>query len=210
MRIKQGVIQFMEFNEKLQELRKQKKLTQEELAESLYISRTAISKWESGRGYPSIESLKAISEFFSVSIDELLSGKELIRVAEKDSIGKLQHMCDLVFGLLDCALIMFLFLPFFAQRDNNFIRQVSLLSLTEGQWFTKVAYLIVVLLTIVWGIGTLALQNYHNVIWVKSKNIISVLLSTFGVIIFMASFQPYAAFITFVFLIIKGVLLIKR
>ena len=39
----------MEFNEKLQELRKQKDLTQEELAEKLYVSRTAISKWESGR-----------------------------------------------------------------------------------------------------------------------------------------------------------------
>jgi transcriptional regulator with XRE-family HTH domain len=47
----------MEFNEKLQELRKQKGLTQEELAEKLYVSRTAISKWESGRGYPNIESL---------------------------------------------------------------------------------------------------------------------------------------------------------
>ena len=47
-------------------------LTQEELAESLYVSRTAISKWESGRGYPNIDSLKAISKFFSVTIDELL------------------------------------------------------------------------------------------------------------------------------------------
>jgi len=46
----------MEFNEKLQELRKQRGLTQEELAEKLYVSRTAISKWESGRGYPNIES----------------------------------------------------------------------------------------------------------------------------------------------------------
>ena len=47
----------MEFNEKLQSLRKNKGLTQEELAEALYVSRTAISKWESGRGYPSIDSL---------------------------------------------------------------------------------------------------------------------------------------------------------
>jgi len=199
----------MEFNEKLQELRKQKKITQEELAESLYVSRTAISKWESGRGYPSIESLKAISDFFSLSIDELLSGKELIRIVEKDSIGKLQNIRDLVFGLLDCALILFLFIPFFAQKDDDFIRQVSLIALTEVQWFIKTTYLIVALLTIAWGIGTLALQNYHSVIWMKSKNIISVMLSTLGVIIFMASFQPYAAFFTFVFLIIKGVLLIK-
>ena len=65
----------MEIHEKLQELRKQKKLTQEELSEILFVSRTAISKWESGRGYPSIDSLKAIAEFFGVTIDELLSNR---------------------------------------------------------------------------------------------------------------------------------------
>ena len=47
----------MEFNEKLQKLRTNENLTQEELAEKLYVSRAAISKWESGRGYPSIDSL---------------------------------------------------------------------------------------------------------------------------------------------------------
>lgn len=68
----------MEFHEKLQQLRKQNNLTQEQLAEQLYVSRTAISKWESGRGYPSLESLKCISKLFSISIDELLSNNELI------------------------------------------------------------------------------------------------------------------------------------
>lgn len=70
----------MELSEKLQELRKEKGLTQEELAEALFVSRTAISKWESGRGVPNIESLKAISKFFSVSIDELLSGEEILKI----------------------------------------------------------------------------------------------------------------------------------
>ena len=50
----------MEFNEKLQELRKGKGLTQEELAQEIFVSRTAVSKWESGRGYPNIDSLKDI------------------------------------------------------------------------------------------------------------------------------------------------------
>jgi transcriptional regulator with XRE-family HTH domain len=69
----------MEFHEKLQYLRKQNQWTQEQLAEKLYVSRTAVSKWESGKGYPNIESLKAISKIFAISIDELLSGEELIQ-----------------------------------------------------------------------------------------------------------------------------------
>ena len=60
----------MEFHEKLQELRKKKGLTQEELAEALYVSRTAVSKWESGRGYPSIDSLKAIGSFFGMTYEK--------------------------------------------------------------------------------------------------------------------------------------------
>ena len=74
----------MEFNEKLQELRKGKGLTQEELAEKLFVSRAAISKWESGRGYPSIDSLKEISRFFSVTIDEMICPEEIISAAEEE------------------------------------------------------------------------------------------------------------------------------
>ena len=47
----------MEFNEKLQQLRIGKNLTQQQLAEQLYVSRTAISKWESGKGYPDRKSV---------------------------------------------------------------------------------------------------------------------------------------------------------
>ena len=66
----------MKFCEKLQQLRKQKGLTQEQLAEKMFVSRTAVSKWESGKGYPNLDSLKNLSEIFSVSIDDLLSGEE--------------------------------------------------------------------------------------------------------------------------------------
>ena len=62
----------MEFSEKLQQLRKQKGLTQEELAQSLYVSRTAISKWESGQSVPESDKLIVISDFFGVSLDYLL------------------------------------------------------------------------------------------------------------------------------------------
>ena len=86
----------IEFCEKLQDLRKQKGLTQEELAGKLYVSRTAISKWESGRGYPSIDSLKEISKYFSVTIDDLLSGDKLISIAQNENklnIRKIYNHC---------------------------------------------------------------------------------------------------------------------
>ena len=93
----------MEFYEKLQELRKSRGLTQEKLAEMLYVSRTAISKWESGRGYPNIDSLKAISKCFSVSLDDLLSSETILTIAEEDGKQKEDRMQSLVFGLLDCG-----------------------------------------------------------------------------------------------------------
>ena len=89
----------MEFNEKLLELRKQKGLTQEEVADALYVSRTAISKWESGRGYPNIDSLKAIAKFFDITIDQLLSGEELLTIAEEDTRQTKKHLHDLVSGV---------------------------------------------------------------------------------------------------------------
>lgn len=91
----------LEFHEKLQELRKSRNLTQEELAEELYVSRTAISKWESGRGYPSIDSLKTISGFFSILIDELLSADALVSIAEKENRSNIQRICDVLFGTVD-------------------------------------------------------------------------------------------------------------
>ena len=110
----------MEFNEKLQELRKQKGFTQEELAVRLFVARTAVSKWESGRGYPNIDSLKAISKLFSVTIDELLSGDELLSFAEEENKNKENSIRKLVFGLLDICIVMLLFLPFFCAKRRCF------------------------------------------------------------------------------------------
>ena len=63
----------MTFEEKLKDLRKQKGISQEQLAEKIYVSRQAITKWESGNGLPDIENLIAISSLFNESLDSLLS-----------------------------------------------------------------------------------------------------------------------------------------
>ena len=200
----------MEFNEKLQELRKQKGLTQEELAEYLYVSRAAISKWESGRGYPNLESLKAIAKFFSVTIDDLLSSGEVLTIAEDDHQQREHHLRDLVFGLLDCSMIIFLFLPFFGQKAGGGIQAVSLLSLTEISLGLKIAYFIVVIGSIGWGILTLALQNCHLTVWMRNKSNISLVLNAIGTLLFTISLQPYAAVFLFMFLTIKVLLITKK
>ena len=204
-----GDFKFMEFNEKLQELRKQKGLTQEELAEMLYVSRAAVSKWESGRGYPNIDSLKAISKFFSVSLDDLLSSDAVLTIAEEESREREKHFRSLVFGLLDCCAAVFLFLPFFGQKAGNAVQGVSLLSLTSIEMYVKTAYLIIIFAVIVCGILQLALQNVRAKFWINNKDKISLGLSAAGVLIFTVSLQPYAAAFMFVFLVIKALMLIK-
>jgi len=200
----------MEFNEKLQELRKQKGLTQEALAEKLYVSRTAISKWESGKGYPNIESLKAIAKFFSVTVDELLSSDEVLTIAEEDNKRNETHFRDLMYGLLDLGIAMLLFLPFFAERADGIIQSVSLIALEGVQPYLKIAYFAVVILMIIMGILMLALQNCQWVAWIKSKATVSLILGAVAVLVFMISSQPYAAVFAFALLAMKAVMLIKR
>ena len=195
----------MEFNKKLQALRKQKGITQEELAEAIYVSRTAVSKWESGRGYPNIDSLKELARFFSVTIDELLSGDEVINIAKQD----IKQKQNLIFSLFDISVAMFLFLPLFSQKIDGDIFAVSLLSLTEIQPYLKVLYFILVFATILFGILSLALQNYQKPFFDKNKSKISLALNILALILFIISLQPYASIFMLVFVAIKALLIAK-
>ena len=198
----------MELNEKLQELRKQKGLTQEELAEFLFVSRTAISKWESGRGYPNIDSLKAIAKFFGITIDALLSGDELLVIAEEETQKARMHICDLVFGLLDCSVAMFFFMPLFGQKAET-IRAVALPALTQAAPYTKAAFFALTIAMIVSGILQLALQNCRRPFWTVNKSKLSLGVNALGALLLIIGLQPYAAALLVVFLVIKAAMLIK-
>ena len=201
----------MEFNEKLQELRKSKGLTQEELAAALYVSRTAVSKWESGRGYPSIDSLKMIAKFFAVTVDELISGEEVLTIAKEESKQRENKLRTLVFGLVDVSTILLLFLPLFGQKADGIVKSVSLISLTEISPILKFAYFFLIGLAVLTGILTLAFQNINFSLWEKSKFLFSLILSTVGVFVFIvSSHQDYAAVLLFVLLIIKTFVFIKQ
>lgn len=200
----------MEFSAKLQTLRKQKGLTQEELAGVLYVSRTAISKWESGRGTPNLESLKAIGKFFGLSLDALLSGEELLTAADEEAKKRETRIRDLVFGLLDCGMLLFLFLPLFAQRGGKAVTAVSLFALTDTALFVRAAVYAVVFGCAATGILTLALQNSDAQFWVKHKYALSVGFGVAAVCIFVLTLHPYAAILAFGFLVVKVFILLKR
>ena len=200
----------MEFNEKLQELRKQKGLTQEELAERLFVSRTAVSKWESGRGYPNIDSLKAIAGFFSVTVDQLLSSEELLTAAEdsqKQTVGRLR---DLWFGLTDLCMALLLFLPLFATETDGGVQTASLLSLCGAEVYLTAAYYAVVAGAILTGIVTLALQGLAATAWVKTKTVLSLSIGVVAVLLFIITRQPYAATLAFCLLAVKTVTVMKH
>lgn len=200
----------MEFHEKLQQLRKKRGLTQEALAEHLYVSRTAVSKWESGRGYPNIDSLKAIAAFYAVSIDDLLSGSQALTIAEEDSRTKENHFRDLVFGLLDVSAAMFFFLPLFGETTAEGVHEASLLSMTALPVYLRAAYCAVIAGMIISGILTLALQSCRHPLWLRGKRVLSLAFHAAGTLLFIISPQPYAAAFLFVFLAIKALMLAKK
>lgn len=200
----------MEFNEKLQRLRKQKGLTQEALAKALYVSRAAISKWESGRGYPNIDSLRTIASFFGLSVDDLLSGDELLAVAEEHSKQNVAHFQDLVCGSLDLCTALLLFLPLFAQRTDGVIHEVSLLSLTAISTYLRFIYFIFVAAATASGILMLALHSCGNAFWMRAKYKLSLGISVLGVLLFILGQQPYGAIYLFAFLTVKVFALTKK
>lgn len=79
----------MEFHSKLYNLRKQKGLSQEELANRLNVSRQTISKWEVGDSTPEMEKLIAISDLFGISLDELVMDKAPVKTEEVSAKSEL-------------------------------------------------------------------------------------------------------------------------
>jgi transcriptional regulator with XRE-family HTH domain len=197
----------VEFHEKLQELRKGRGLTQEELAEALYVSRTAISKWESGRGYPSIDSLKEISHYFSVSIDDLLSSEKLLSIAERENKAKLRNMCNVLLGMLDICSFALIVLPLYPNIINDYVYSVNLLAYTQTASLNLLLYWGVFLSLIVIGMIKLLLTKLEMEKSNKIMTCVSMTLSVLGVMLLAVTKQVYAVVVMFLLLIIKGVLL---
>ncbi|WP_326717217.1 helix-turn-helix domain-containing protein [Vagococcus jeotgali] len=110
----------MNIAETVKKYRNEKKLTQEQLAKELNVSRSAVSSWEVGRNYPDLEMLVSISDLFGISLDELLreDNQVLEKITEDTQIRKKQtkKIKWLMIGII-CLILMILFISF--QSPNN-------------------------------------------------------------------------------------------
>lgn len=200
----------MEFGEKIQKLRNQNKWTQEQLAEKLYVSRTAVSKWESGKGYPNIDSLKDIAKLFNKTIDELLSSEEIIDIAKEENTSNIKRTNNLIYGLLDIISILFIFLPLYAQKKEEFVYSVPLMSTNDVSTIIKISYIVILVILSLIGIAELIIQFIDNKKIQRVVNIISLIIESFSVLFFMISRQTYLTAIIFIILTIKIIVVIKN
>lgn len=198
----------MEFNEKLQELRKSKGMTQEELAQAIFVSRTAVSKWESGRGYPNIDSLKALAKYFSVTVDELISPDEIITAAEDEKQELIGKYTSLLCQVLDVFTALLLLIPIFGNGADK--RSTSLFALTDTPLWIMIVYAVVIGLTVLNGVCGLIISRFDKPLWNKHRLATGVALSVIACVLFIVTRQPYAGVFCFAVLVIKGYLMLRR
>ena len=199
----------MELGEKLQKLRNSREMTQEELAQAIYVSRTAVSKWESGRGYPSIDSLKAISSFFSVSVDDLLSGDKLIDLAETENKRNIRSVCDLLFGIADVLALTLVILPLYPNAIAGEVYAVDLLAYSQAAPTILVIHWALFGLLFAAGCVKAAMALLKNEKGRKAISFFSVAIGIVTVFFLALTREPYATAMAFALLIIKGLMLIR-
>ena len=199
----------MEFNEKLKQLRKSNGLTQEDLAEALYVSRTAVSKWESGRGYPNIESLKDISTLFSVSIDDLLSGEKLISIAQKENKSNIRNLCDLLFGVADLFSVILIILPLYPDKIDEFVYSVNLLNYTQVSDVNIKIYWALYIILLTFGVLKVVFSKLRSEKYNKFLIYASIIINVISVLFLALTREVYAVVVAFLLLFIKTLIFIK-
>ena len=189
----------MEFGEKLQELRKNKGLTQEELGEILFVTRTTISKWESGRGYPSIDSLKAISSYFHVSIDDLLTADKALDLAQNEQQTKLQYL----YAFIDFLHLALIVLPIYPKEIDGFIYCVNLWHYDSLATYNQYMYWFLFYLFVIHSLLECIFKK-------KVIQYVSYVLSIITIFYLVLTREVYACIIVVIITILKTILLFNH
>ena len=110
----------MELNAQIKKYRTELNLSQEELAEKVYVTRQTISNWENGKSYPDIHSLLLLSSLFNVSLDQLIKGdvETMKEIINEQEVKKLNHYSTIYavhfIVLLLSAVPLFMWLEWYA------------------------------------------------------------------------------------------------
>ena len=197
----------MDFGEKLKALRTERGLTQEQLAARLYVSRTAVSKWETGGGSPNLDSLQAVARLFDVSVDDLLSTDDLIVLARDERRSSARSGGMLSFGLLDMLAVVFAFLPLYGVDDGSFVRMANLAdygaSVDFGASFAVMAAAVVSLMFV--GAVEIVLAAAGSRRAARIVALVGFAVQALAVVLFASTMQPYATTLMFVLLLAKVV-----
>ena len=197
----------MDFGEKLKALRTERGLTQEQLAARLYVSRTAVSKWETGGGSPNLDSLQAVARLFDVSVDDLLSTDDLIVLARDERRSTARSSGMLSFGLLDVLAVVFAFIPLYGVDDGSFVRMANLAdygaSVDFGASFAVMAAAVVSLMFV--GAVEIVLAAAGSRRADRIVALVGFAVQALAVVLFASTMQPYATTLMFVLLLAKVV-----
>ena len=155
-----GGMDFMELGNHIKHYRNEKELSQEELAERVYVTRQTISNWENNKNYPDINSIVLLSEIFEVSIDNLIKGdlEQMKKKINSEEVKKLNFYATMMGILMVAAFISLIpmikfiglygFIPYFVlvgcamffaikvekiKKDNDIQTYKEIIAFTEGK-----------------------------------------------------------------------------
>ena len=118
----------MKIGDKLKNARLNKKLTQEEVAEKLFVSRQSISNWENNKTYPDIGNVIALSDLYQISLDELLKGSDNFMKHLEESTNIVESNKKLIF-IIVIALIAMIVMALFTEFLPEKVFLISIFSL---------------------------------------------------------------------------------
>ena len=197
----------MELSKKIQKLRKERGLTQEEFAEQLFVSRTAVSKWETGRGAPSMASLQMIASLCNVTLDELLRVDEIITVVEqetKEHMDRFAFSLDGMFGVIAGIIPL---LPLYKMKTADLFIGMPLYRLAG--WQAALYWLFPITMAI-FGIMQLAITKREGNRLKRNICLISLTWNAAAVFVLILCNQPYPAVIFFTLLLIRGLVMLLK
>ena len=197
----------MELSEKIQKLRKEQGLTQEQFAEKLFVSRTAVSKWETGRGIPNMESLKQIANLFHMTLDQLLSTEEIVVIAESENKENINRFASYIDGIINIAALLSLLLPLYKVEENALYQCVPLYQL--GGWQGIVCWIAPVIMVIC-GIAQMVLAGSENKKINTAVSTVGYTAHVSAIILLILCGHPYPAVLFFFLFAMKATLLLKK